>query len=139
MSVALRVFVKYFDHVVVPATLPFVLINYVKDLRFRNDLTLRNILLDGKRPSLHDVDVMDFTHIYYTESDQILYIKDINILNILLANNNGTTLLVGRRREKKADTSPYEYMKHLVPTRATCGLSGYVIDTSVNYFIRSIN
>ncbi len=102
-----------------PATLPFRLLNYAKTIK-----TIAN-MIDAKllRP---------ITHIYYTESDQLVYIRDKIVLDILLHNNNATTTLVGRRTEKLGTSNASEYMNQLIPTRATCGLPGYQVSANHN-------
>lgn len=78
------------------------------------------------------------SHIYYTESDQLLYIDSVSLRNTLLAAANMTTHIIGRRVEKKGDTDPTKPFENLIPTRAVCGNISelYYIDDNVDYYVR---
>lgn len=61
------------------------------------------------------------SHVYYTESDQILSFSDASTRRAIVSASNGTTFVIGRRMEKIVKDSPADYMENLIPTRALCG------------------
>lgn len=78
------------------------------------------------------------SHIYYTESDQILRFKNEKILNGILRVSNETSIIMGYRKQKDPNSSPKEYMSSLFATRGGCGKSGYQLNLQT-YQINSNN
>lgn len=78
------------------------------------------------------------THVYYTESDQLLFFESLSLRNIVLQSSNMSVHIVGRRREKLGDTNPNEPFDNLQSTRHLCGNASdpYILDTDVDYYFR---
>lgn len=78
------------------------------------------------------------THVYYTESDQMLFFESSTLRNIILKSLNISIHVIGRRREKVGHSNPYQPFNDLYPTRHLCGnvSDPYVLDTDVDCFIR---
>jgi hypothetical protein len=83
------------------------------------------------------------THVYYTESDQILHFSDSVTRRAIISATNSSTFLIGRRMEKTVNAMypPSDYMHVLSPTRALCGDSKqpYELDWPSSRFIHQIN
>lgn len=61
-------------------------------------------------PLIHDVPI---EYVYYTEADQIVRFQSEALLEATLAASNGTTYFIGRRKVKKRDSAPDDYMGSL--------------------------
>jgi hypothetical protein len=62
------------------------------------------------------------THIYYTESDQILFVHD-GIFDTILELSQGKNMLMGVRKEKESSSDPSQYSDNLYSSRGICGLN----------------
>jgi hypothetical protein len=78
------------------------------------------------------------THIYYTESDQLLQIESPSLRNMILESLNISVHLIGRRREKVGESDPLKPLQNMYPTRSLCGNVSalYVLDSEKDRFIR---
>lgn len=63
-------------------------------------------------------------YVYYTECDQIVRFDDEETLLALSAASNNTCFFVGRRKEKRVDADPFNYMDGLGNWRE-CGVPGF--------------
>lgn len=69
------------------------------------------------------------THIYYTESDQIVNFQNRGIVDALVGSLNDTILFMGARKEKVSSSDPANYDEDLQSTRpGGCGQGGFVLD-----------
>lgn len=90
---------------------------------------------------------LNITHVYYTESDQLLKIRDRSVRDLIISASNYSTHIIGRRCEKhvarkKVERSyPERYMEDVRPTRAACGDwdDNYEIHWPGDKYIRRVN
>jgi hypothetical protein len=80
---------------------------------------IENAALSGDE---YDKDVA-LTHIYYTESDQILFVHD-GILDTTLELFQGKNMLMGIRKEKESSSDPQD-SDNLNSSRCIWGISVY--------------
>lgn len=101
---------------------------YHTELTFQSPEILNNFLNSNSLIS----------HIYYTESDQLLHIESVALRNTILSTVNISTHLIGRRVEKEGDTDPTKPLSDLIPTRNVCGNASdlYSLDDSIDYYVR---
>ena len=78
------------------------------------------------------------THIYYTESDQLLQIESTSLRNSILRSLNMSVHIIGRRREKLGNSDPTKPFTPMYSTRHVCGNVSelYVLDTDQDHYIR---
>jgi hypothetical protein len=79
------------------------------------------------------------SHVYYTESDQLLQIESSSLRNSILRSLNQSVHLIGRRREKLGESNPLTPLQQMYSTRHVCGNINdlYVLDTAdEDHFIR---
>jgi hypothetical protein len=81
------------------------------------------------------------THVYYTESDQLLKFANADVRDAILAAVNATTHLIGRRKEVQINLNkdPTQYMEGMLSTRALCGNQSnlYELNTK-DMFVRAV-
>lgn len=86
---------------------------------------------------------LPISHVYYTESDQILHFSDVATRRAIMSATNASTLVIGRRMEKVVDSAhpPATYTELLAPTRALCGDSSqpYELDWPASPYIQSVH
>eukprot|EP00602_Paraphysomonas_sp_CaronLab_P004330 CAMPEP_0185031440 /NCGR_PEP_ID=MMETSP1103-20130426/18913_1 /TAXON_ID=36769 /ORGANISM="Paraphysomonas bandaiensis, Strain Caron Lab Isolate" /LENGTH=333 /DNA_ID=CAMNT_0027566971 /DNA_START=147 /DNA_END=1145 /DNA_ORIENTATION=- len=152
-DISKRVHLKMINGLNKPANLPFGLIMWAKKhvhqinclyrMKYNISYTPKRLGRRYKEKSCDDVDIKllnsprgrfanpkPVTHVYYTESDQLLKFSDTNIRNAILDALNITTHIIGRRIEKRVDSDAVDYMSGLFATRAVCGDSSntYVLN-----------
>jgi hypothetical protein len=66
------------------------------------------------------------SHLYYTESDQIVRFLEDG-LALLLGASNLSTIVMGHRMQKTPLSSPEAYMEGLILTRDVCGRRGFIL------------
>jgi hypothetical protein len=78
------------------------------------------------------------SHIYYTESDQLLHMDSPETRDMILKSLNMSVHLIGRRREKKGDSDPSQPYRDLYNTRTLCGNASdlFVLDPDRDFFVR---
>lgn len=77
-------------------------------------------------------------YVYYTECDQVVRYDSNTTFTALTKASNESTFFVGRRKEKKRDSVPEEYMSDLNQWRE-CGAPGYSIDWPHSYHVQPDN
>lgn len=131
-----------------PATLPFLLLSWIqtcikfyeckKNLtniicnKILNDIEFDKLIQICRVYNIIAEQVKSISHIYYTESDQILRFKNEQILQEILYVSNKTTLIMGYRKQKDSTSLPEEYMSSLYLTRPGCGRNGYFLNTKTH-------
>lgn len=139
-----------------PANLPFGLIMWAKKYIFRLNCLYNKfhgipdpIIRGNKRSktplcsslidlhtntSTQDNPPRRITHVYYTESDQLLRFMNSEVRDTIIGALNITSHLIGRRKEKniKIPSGPTDYMGGLLPTRDVCGNKSLPFELSVH-------
>lgn len=79
------------------------------------------------------------THVYYTESDQIVNFNSFDTLHAIANASDAETLFAGFRHEKFALGEATQYNKDLHPTRGSCGREGFFLDWPNSTSVKSRN
>lgn len=154
-DISSRVHIHLLHDLVKPANLPFHLLEFTSNYIRKVNRCLREIgAQDIRKCNTFFTDFVDehkasgrlsfrgglvISYVYYTESDQIVRFKDLSTRNAVLGATNMTTMIIGRRQEKHWKSSPEEYMKGLIPTRAVCGEGLYALDWPASSHIRKVS
>jgi hypothetical protein len=97
------------------------------------------VVVDIATPSVLLSTKQMITHVYYTESDQIVNFQSVDVIYALSNASGADTLFMGARQEKSLTTEAILYGEGLRPTRLGCGQSGYVLNWPKDRVVKKLN